>query len=279
MASYLRELMKRQSLGDRLTAQEAATLKAKYQAGDMTAKDQLFWSHARLILNCATDFHRIHRPKAFSVEDLFQVGVVGFDSAIKRYDPNRRTRFSTYLLPWLKQAMQRAIQGQGYLVCLPAERHAELPAILRAIDKAESRGLKPSPEYISQVTGLPVQTINLTLATLNCLSLDGLTSHNDGEPIAWEDFRSDPRAQAAYDLTEFEGTLRSLLVLLTPLESEIVLCSFGILGHRRQSLREIGRLRNRSTEWARRKQLDGLAKLTVAARAAGLEMRDFLLSR
>jgi RNA polymerase primary sigma factor len=60
-----------------------------------------------------------HKTTVLSFDDLVQEGVVGLIKAVDRFDPYRGFQFSTYAVPWIKQAISRLIVKQEKIVRLP----------------------------------------------------------------------------------------------------------------------------------------------------------------
>ncbi len=51
---------------------------------------------------------------------------------IERFDPNRYTRFSTYVYYWIIQQMDRALMNNGYMIRLPAYIYEKVNSISTA---------------------------------------------------------------------------------------------------------------------------------------------------
>lgn len=67
--------------------------------------------------------HRLRgRARHLQREDLVQAGVIGLMRAIEKYDPARGVAASTFLYPWIRQAMNRAIDNQDRDVRIPVGR-------------------------------------------------------------------------------------------------------------------------------------------------------------
>lgn len=66
--------------------------------GTRQAFEALFFSHARQVVAIASGYSGYGLPK----EDLVQEGSIGLAHAIKKFDPDRGFRLSTYAVHWIK---------------------------------------------------------------------------------------------------------------------------------------------------------------------------------
>ena len=83
-----------------------------HQCGDSSAAHQLLNSHLRLVAKIAIGYRRYGLP----ISDLISEGNIGLMQAIKRFDPDKGTRFSTYATWWIKAAIQNHILRSWSLV-------------------------------------------------------------------------------------------------------------------------------------------------------------------
>src|SRR3989344_5945923 len=87
-----------------LTAQEEQTLAARIQtSGDEAARQQMMRANLRLVVNIAKKYAPANDPEMLM--DLIQEGNLGLMRAVDRFKPERGTRFSTYGMYWIKQAI------------------------------------------------------------------------------------------------------------------------------------------------------------------------------
>lgn len=87
--------------------------------GDRTARNTVIVHNLRLIVHVVT--HKALPPMAW--DDAIQTGVFGLIRAIDKFDPTRGIRFSTYAVPWIRQAIQRAYNQSGTLIRVPEYQH------------------------------------------------------------------------------------------------------------------------------------------------------------
>lgn len=88
-----------------LTEKEEEELFALMRGGDDAARDALIMAHIRIAYSSALDL----KGYGFSVEDLFQQGVLGLHQAIGRFDNSHGVRFGRYAKSWVRGAMTRYI--------------------------------------------------------------------------------------------------------------------------------------------------------------------------
>lgn len=78
-----------------LKESEKTELLKKARAGDRKAREELIEGNLRLVLSVIQRFQN----RGESMDDLFQVGVIGLIKAIDNFDTSLNVRFSTYAVP------------------------------------------------------------------------------------------------------------------------------------------------------------------------------------
>lgn len=78
-----------------LGEKEKMDLLRKAQAGDKQARDALICGNLRLVLSVIQRFS----GRGESMDDLFQVGVIGLIKAIDHFNTELNVKFSTYAVP------------------------------------------------------------------------------------------------------------------------------------------------------------------------------------
>ncbi len=96
--SLLREAS-RQPILDR---DEERLLARQSEAGDVDASSRLIASHLRFVIKIA----RGYRSSGLPMADLVQEGTIGLIHAVRKFDPDRDVRLSTYAMWWIKAAIQ-----------------------------------------------------------------------------------------------------------------------------------------------------------------------------
>lgn len=96
----------------RLTREEEVALVAASRRGDDRAGARLIASHLRFVLFIVKRYRRFGCPAA----ELFQEGTIGLIEAIRRFNPDRGVRLSTYAMWWIRAAIQDYVVRSRSLV-------------------------------------------------------------------------------------------------------------------------------------------------------------------
>ena len=104
---YIREIGRFPMLG----AREEYML-ARRGGGDREAAHALVTSHLRLVVKIAMGYRRYGLP----ISEVISEGNVGLMKALKRFEPEKGFRFSTYATWWIKASIQEYILRSWSLV-------------------------------------------------------------------------------------------------------------------------------------------------------------------
>jgi len=92
-----------------LKNKEKTELFIKYQAGDLSAKEELVNGNLRLVLSVLRRFNNGRH----NMDDLFQIGTVGLIKAIDNFDLKHGVMFSTYAVPLILGEVRRYIRDNS----------------------------------------------------------------------------------------------------------------------------------------------------------------------
>ena len=111
ISSYLASINKFPMLSEK----EEFMLAKRWQTkGDANAARNLITSHLRLVVKLAFGYRGYKLP----VEDLISEGNVGLMKAVKKFDPDKGFRLSTYAMWWIKASVNEFILNSWSLVKL-----------------------------------------------------------------------------------------------------------------------------------------------------------------
>ena len=201
---------------------------------------------------------RRHQGLGVPLEDLIQEGNLGLLKALKKYDPDRGTKFATFASSRIVQEMRRAVPRTAAPISIPY-RKAEAKrfrAQARA-DAASRSGARRSPARRS-----PSSREDEMLPDI--YSFDSLNAPATADGPLRSELLADPaKADAAglLDAAECERYLAEAVSRLPERLREVVSRSFGLNRPAPESLAEIGRSMHLTRERVRQLKEKALSLL------------------
>ena len=127
------------------------------QAGDREACEALVSENAGLIWSIARRF----LGRGAELDDLYQLGCLGFLKAVEGFDPEYGTQFSTYAVPKIAGEIRRFLRDDGAVKVSRSlkEQSATIKATRSRLMTALGR--EPTIQEISRQTGFSPEEIAL----------------------------------------------------------------------------------------------------------------------
>lgn len=181
-----------------LDAEDEFELGRRIQAGDTEAREQLILSNLRLVVHIAKNY----KSNFLDFEDLVMEGNLGLYTAVDKFNPELGNRFSTCAVPWIKQAIMKAITDKGKNVRLPANVYQLLNNMRKALDTlAENGNTNPSDKEIADEMGIEESKVALLKQWKKDTVSLSLPLGDESEDTL-EDLQADTHDESPVDYTE-----------------------------------------------------------------------------
>ena len=141
-----------------LTREQEHELAVRYrETGDLDAAYRLVAANLRLVVKLAHEYHR----NPLSLLDLIQEGNIGLMQAVKKYDPSRGVKLSSYAAWWIRAYILRYIMDNWKMVKLgTTEAQRKLFFKLRQEqERLIAQGFEPSPKLLAERLNVSEQDV------------------------------------------------------------------------------------------------------------------------
>ena len=248
-----------------LTAEEERRLQWEVKEGKI-AQERLVNANSRLVVSIAK--HYIGRGVPFP--DLVQEGNLGLITAVKKFDPTRGYKLSTYATWWIRQAITRAVASQGRNIRLPVHMVENINKLNRASRYLEQKlGRQPTYEELAQELDMPPYKVErLIKLSRQPISLE--TPVGEGEDSSLGEFVEDKSSFPPSDLAlnaALREAIEEALTTLTPREARILRLRFGLHDGHSYTLQEVGEKFGLTRERIRQIEGEALQRLRHPSRS------------
>jgi RNA polymerase nonessential primary-like sigma factor len=242
-----------------LSGADELRLAARARDGDVEARRQMIEANLRLVVAVA----RNYVGRGIPLLDLIEEGNLGLMRAVDKFDPDRRLRFSTYAVWWIRQAVQHAVMHQGRTVRVPVHVLRELAQVLRARRQLLLRnGKAPTIEDLAQAMGRPATGIaELFCVTERISSLDAPRSDSDDRALIDQLVTDNDGNAGASAADDAPSPIDALIARLPPRQRDVLERRYGLNDHGVQSLAEVAAEIGLTRERVRQIQSEALKRL------------------
>lgn len=183
---------------------------AQSQAGDQRAKELLITENSGLIWSVA----RRYVGRGAEMEDLYQLGCIGFLKAVEGFDLEFGTQFSTYAVPKISGEIRRFLRDDGAVKVSRSVKERAMTIKTVRNHLIQALGREPTVVELSRQTGFsPEEIATAETATASTesihqqtgeegFSLENVLSDTDSEEVILEKMAL---SQAVQQLPERES--------------------------------------------------------------------------
>ncbi len=192
-----------------LKGAETRILLEKSHAGDKDAREKLISGNLRLVLSVVQRFS----GRGESMDDLFQVGVIGLIKAVDCFDLNQNVQFSTYGVPMIAGELRRFLRDRSAVRVSRSMRDTAYKVLQVKEKLLAETGREPELETIAGALGIPRKEVGFALeAICDPVSLYDPVYSEAGESVTVMDQIGDTRNTDEHWLEQIalEDALRRL---------------------------------------------------------------------
>lgn len=159
-----------------LTNEEMVVLFKKYQAGDLSAKEELVNGNLKLVLSILKKYNN----RTDNMDDLFQVGCIGLIKAIDNFDLKHEVRFSTYAVPMILGEVRRHLRDSSSFRVARSIKDTAYKALRVKEELTNKLGKEPTIEMIAKILDMDEFTVSQAIDSMKETISMSEPIYNDG---------------------------------------------------------------------------------------------------
>ena len=251
-----------------LTAEEEKEYARRALAGDESARQRMIESNLRLVVKIARRY--VNRGLPFL--DLIEEGNLGLIHAVKKFDPERGFRFSTYATWWIRQTIERGIMNQSRTVRLPIHIVKDINSCLRAARRLRHEsGRAPTMTQLAEHLERDVADVERLMSLHERVILRANSRDAEGAgPVDRLRAERSAEPQRCAQQEYVNDIVDHWVCELSDKQRTVVERRFGLHGYRRATLEQIGHEIGVTRERVRQIQLDALKNLREMLESHGI---------
>ena len=165
--------------------------------------------------------------RGYEVEDLYQIGTIGFIKSIKRFDTSFDVRLSTYAVPYILGEIKRFIRDDGPIKVSRSIKELSIKILELKKEYLNKTGQEISLKEISEKLKLPKEEIAMAIESANPVdSIEEATYTDNKENKSISIIDKISTGEDEQTLISNKLTVKKLIAELQEKEREVILLRF-----------------------------------------------------
>lgn len=245
-----------------LTPEDELKISKRAKRGNAEARQLMINSNLRLVVNIAKKYSFLGVP----ITDLIEEGNLGLMRSVKKFDPKKGYRFSTYAAWWIRQYITRAIANQSKTIRVPVYLTETITKWKRTTEKLTQKlGRTPTVQEIAKKMRITVKKARrLSEVVTRTTSLHkpiGEDSSGEFMDLIEDESIASPFEELSRLLRQEK--IKELLEKMSEREKHILVLRYGLEDGTFRTLEETAKSFNISRERVRQIENNALKKLKV----------------
>jgi RNA polymerase primary sigma factor len=238
--------------------EEERKLARRIRRGDEEALRKLVEANLSFVILIAKSYNHFGIP----LEDLLNEGNLGLIEAAKRFDPERKLRFITYAVWWIRRSILQALTRDSRMVQIPKYKAKELQDFRRALQKLEFQlEREPTREEICEATRRSrTEVEDLLMLMPRELSLDAPSRVTEVPLSHYLPAGDGDELESTVARDQLRGQVRAAMSFLEEREQKVLRMRFGF-GGPGLTLEQIGRRLRLTKERVRQIEIQARKRL------------------
>lgn len=200
-----------------LKSDETIELLKRLRAGE-NVKDEIVMGNLKLVLSAVKPY----RSQKYSLDDLFQIGVIGLIKSIDNFDVSKNVMFSTYAVPMIRGEIKRYVRDSVSILRVSRQVKDLAYHCFKAKEELTQQLERlPTYEEISKYLNIKKEQVKEAFESFNpVMSFSEPINNTDEDSLELYDIISDPEDLEEKVITNL--TLKTALNSLDEIERRII---------------------------------------------------------